>query len=99
MNETAKPVLLVWQEIPDETKLYLFTDLTEGAFNSMLKAHGTYINSDNETEWTNWLSMFLYDEENQWYRFEPIMSDGTTEPVEVESLPEGCVIVMSGCML
>lgn len=96
MDEKVKPVLLVWQEIPESIKLYLFTDLSEREFNSILKAHGTYINSVDETEYTNWLNNFMYDDESGRMRFEPILDDNSADPKVLGELPEGCVIVLSG---
>jgi hypothetical protein len=61
-------ILLVWEEVPDKTTIYLFPSLTQEEYNMMVKAHGHYENSEIEDEESavaiGWLNTFLLDKED-----------------------------------
>lgn len=92
------PILLIWQEIPDTVKVYFFDNLSDEEYKNMMLANGTYINS-NETEETEWLNGWLYDEGSGRSKYEPIAQDSESRPGVVSLIPASCVIVFSGFML
>lgn len=53
-----KRVLLVWEEIPESTKIYLL-DLDGEALAKTLRAHGQIVNSTDNHDEALWLCEFL----------------------------------------
>ena len=45
-----KTLLVVWQEIPENCKLYLLKHLSDNKFDTLLKAHGKYLNLDEDVK-------------------------------------------------
>ena len=57
-----KKVLIIWEEIPEETKLFVL-ELEGKELEKALKAHGQLVNCSNtETDGADFLSEFLEDE-------------------------------------
>ena len=55
MSEERDPfqsldILLIYEVIPDYTKIYLFRDLSEEIYNKMLKCHLKFINNEENDE-------------------------------------------------
>ena len=55
-------VLLIWEEIPEDTKLYLINDPTEEQLKMLEGACNKYINFDDITEAMDYLSAALTEE-------------------------------------
>ncbi len=74
----TSPILLIWEEIPENTKLYLLTDLTEEQYAFIIKSNGGIINvadTDDAREVAiNELAEFLQDKK-PWYDFQEDGSD------------------------
>lgn len=94
------PILLIWEEVPDATKLFLLDDLTQEQFDQVVAAHGTFVNLDNETEATVFVSDLLFDSESGEFRYPPIMDTSkgvdTGKPLKLD---RPVTIVLSGFML
>lgn len=54
----AVDVLIIWEVVPEETKLYRF-EVNRATADWMRKAHMTYVGLDNENEHTMNLQAFL----------------------------------------
>jgi hypothetical protein len=66
-------ILLIWEEVPDSTKMFLFENLTQEQYDKICSAHGTFINLDNEGDGVRFVNEYIFDAENGKYRFEPIL--------------------------
>jgi predicted AAA+ superfamily ATPase len=62
-----KDVLLVWNEVPENLKMFELLDLTKEEYNKIILCHGLYINSsemDGEQERAmDWLNEYLVGKE------------------------------------
>ena len=100
-----KPILLIWEAVPESTKMFWFDDLDLETWNMFIKAHNTHIGmhvndiADEEADKAaDSVNRFLWDDEKKGYRFDPIYdSDGPAEPPS--EIPCGCVIVVSGFIM
>lgn len=45
---TSKNVILIWENIPESTEVFLLKDLTEEEFDIVSKCHGMIINVNND---------------------------------------------------
>lgn len=60
VGQMHRQVLLIWQEIPENTTTYFFPDVTEEEYEKMLKAHGKYENTImDDPEDVAWLNDWL----------------------------------------
>jgi len=88
------PILLIWEEIPESTKMFWLEGLTQEQYDKICAAHGTYINS-NENDATMWLNEeFLFNKEGKLKLstiFQSTMED--TKPMELD---RPCTVVVSG---
>lgn len=93
-------ILLIWEEIPESTKVFLLADLDQEDFDKVCAAHGAYANSGDEDDskkaW--WLSSFLYDEKARKLRFDTLYDSDQKgkAPLEIEG---EYTVVMSGVMM
>jgi hypothetical protein len=95
-----KPVLLIWEMVPEALKIFHFTDLSEVEFENLLKCHGEMEgasdNSNEVDEALGWLGPFLQD-------VDPIY-DSDNEDLKVPPAIgadhyEGVVIVHTGFLM
>lgn len=91
------PILLIWEEVPEVTKMFWLEGLSQDAFEKVLAAHGTYVNADDETEATQFVQEYLFDKENGKPKFIPIDdSSESDKPIELE---RACTVVICGFMM
>lgn len=61
-------VLLVWEEVPEETKMYYFDDLSAEEYKTMTECQNVMVNQSNLTgqqeDALNWLNDWLLGKEN-----------------------------------
>jgi hypothetical protein len=63
-------VLLIWEEVPEETKLYYFDGLTDEEYNKLCMCQNHFINmknvgeTDDEAAALNWLNSWLENKQN-----------------------------------
>lgn len=57
-------VLLIWEQVPEKTTMYLLQDLTQEEYDMIVKAHGQYVNTVDENEAVLWLNDFLEFQED-----------------------------------
>lgn len=78
-------VLIVWQEIPDDLKLYQVTATPE-EYAKLLECHGKLINVDlNNHDLVTWLLAYLETKT-------PNYSEGISEPINTKE----CAVVVTG---
>lgn len=86
-------VLLIWEEVPESTKVYFLTDLTDEEFEKVKKCHGKFCNCSGVPE-TLWLNQYLEDKSS--------LVDTAVEPPGTAPILDsrhGMLIVVSGFVL
>lgn len=91
-------ILVIWEEIPERTRLFL-VELDKDDATRVKRCHGTFINS-NDTEDTHWLDEYLFNSDTREWRY-PDLNDvvdeadpGLFKPLVVEG---PLTVVVTGC--
>ncbi len=77
MTNNDTPILLIWELLPDDVEVYVLHLTPEGR-ERVLRTNGTYINTESETDDTNWLNRLLEEH----------------EPISGTEVPEGSFTVV-----
>lgn len=79
--------LLIWEEIPEKTRFFALTDLTQTDYEALSSAHGKIINCDDENEGMTFLNAALTpDIKKEKYGVDLSYPDWSRFEIEIEAL-------------